>query len=201
MPPGADIANAIVGFLISAVTIVVVAVPEGLPMAVTLALAYATIQMLKDNNLVRVLAACETMGGATSLPFFKKHFLYSVSLLNHPIAAICSDKTGTLTQNKMTVVKGTISKKSFSSVETLPAFAQSLTNSVVDLILQGIAVNSTAYESKDSLGKKVRRSSFPSPPLAQKAKQMEMADLRWIQDRVCFVGFCDSAERKLHLDS
>ena len=70
MPPGADIANAIVGFLISAVTIVVVAVPEGLPMAVTLALAYATIQMLKDNNLVRVLAACETMGGATSLPFF-----------------------------------------------------------------------------------------------------------------------------------
>ena len=65
-PPGSEIASAIVGFFITSVTIVVVAVPEGLPMAVTLALAYATIQMLKDQNLVRVLAACETMGGATS---------------------------------------------------------------------------------------------------------------------------------------
>jgi len=64
--PGSEIASDIVGFFITAITIVVVAVPEGLPMAVTLALAYATIRMLKDNNLVRVLAACETMGGATS---------------------------------------------------------------------------------------------------------------------------------------
>ncbi|KAG1139603.1 hypothetical protein G6F36_015931 [Rhizopus arrhizus] len=71
--------------LIVVVTIVVVAVPEGLPLAVTLALAYATQRMLKDNNLVRVLAACETMGNATT---------------------VCSDKTGTLTQNKMTVVAG-----------------------------------------------------------------------------------------------
>jgi P-type Ca2+ transporter type 2C len=63
---GSTIAGDIVGFFITAVTIVVVAVPEGLPMAVALALAYATIQMLKDQNLVRVLAACETMGGATS---------------------------------------------------------------------------------------------------------------------------------------
>jgi len=73
--------------LIVSVTIVVVAVPEGLPLAVTLALAYATTRMLKDNNLVRVLKACETMGNATT---------------------ICSDKTGTLTQNKMTVIAGTI---------------------------------------------------------------------------------------------
>ena len=65
-PDGSTIASDIVGFFITAVTIVVVAVPEGLPMAVALALAYATIQMLKDQNLVRVLAACETMGGATS---------------------------------------------------------------------------------------------------------------------------------------
>ncbi|PWW77009.1 calcium-translocating P-type ATPase [Tuber magnatum] len=68
--------------LITAITVVVVAVPEGLPLAVTLALAFATTRMLKDNNLVRVLRACETMGNATT---------------------ICSDKTGTLTQNKMTV--------------------------------------------------------------------------------------------------
>jgi Ca2+-transporting ATPase len=73
--------------LIVAVTIVV-AVPEGLPLAVTLALAFATTRMLRENNLVRVLRACETMGNATT---------------------ICSDKTGTLTQNKMTVVTGALS--------------------------------------------------------------------------------------------
>lgn len=65
-PPGDVIADNVIRFIITAITIIVVAVPEGLPMAVTLALAYATIQMLKDQNLVRVLAACETMGGATS---------------------------------------------------------------------------------------------------------------------------------------
>lgn len=70
---------------IVAVTIIVVAVPEGLPLAVTLALAFATTRMLKDNNLVRLLRACETMGNATT---------------------VCSDKTGTLTQNKMTTVAG-----------------------------------------------------------------------------------------------
>lgn len=73
--------------LIVAITVVVVAVPEGLPLAVTLALAFATTRMLKDNNLVRLLRSCETMGNATT---------------------ICSDKTGTLTQNKMTVVSGTL---------------------------------------------------------------------------------------------
>ena len=66
-------------FFIFAVTIVVVAVPEGLPLAVTISLAYSMKKMMKDNNFVRVLAACETMGGAT---------------------AICSDKTGTLTENR-----------------------------------------------------------------------------------------------------
>ncbi len=66
-------------FFIFAVTIVVVAVPEGLPLAVTISLAYSMKKMMKHNNFVRVLAACETMGGAT---------------------AICSDKTGTLTENR-----------------------------------------------------------------------------------------------------
>jgi len=67
---------------IIAVTIVVVAVPEGLPLAVTISLAYSMRQMTRDQNLVRHLSACETMGGATT---------------------ICSDKTGTLTENKMSV--------------------------------------------------------------------------------------------------
>ena len=60
-------------FFLLAITIIVVAVPEGLPLAVTIALAYSMRKMMKDNNFVRHLAACETMGGAT---------------------AICSDKTG-----------------------------------------------------------------------------------------------------------
>ncbi|KAJ2656763.1 plasma membrane calcium [Coemansia sp. RSA 1200] len=80
-----SVADSVVRIIVSAVTVVVVAVPEGLPLAVTLALAVATVRMLKDNCLVRVLASCETMGNATT---------------------ICSDKTGTLTQNRMTVVAG-----------------------------------------------------------------------------------------------
>lgn len=70
---------------IIAITIVVVAVPEGLPLAVTISLAYSVQLMMADQNLVRHLAACETMGGATN---------------------ICSDKTGTLTENRMAVVEG-----------------------------------------------------------------------------------------------
>eukprot|EP00605_Chrysophyceae_sp_TOSAG23-4_P001569 GSChrysophyteH1.ASY1.ANO1.1720.1 assembled CDS len=75
----------ITGFIKAAIlsfTIVVVAIPEGLPLAVTIALAYSTKEMYKDMCLIRVLAACETMGNATN---------------------ICSDKTGTLTENRMTV--------------------------------------------------------------------------------------------------
>ncbi len=71
-------------FILS-VTIVVVAVPEGLPLAVTISLAFFTKKMLSDNNLIRELSACETMGNATN---------------------ILSDKTGTLTMNQMTVVTG-----------------------------------------------------------------------------------------------
>lgn len=84
-----------IGFIIQAITIIVVAVPEGLPLAVTISLAYSMKQMMRDQNLVRRLAACETMGGATT---------------------ICSDKTGTLTENRMTIVEGWISGKSFKDV-------------------------------------------------------------------------------------
>lgn len=54
----------LLGFIIIAITVIVVAIPEGLPLAVTLSLAYSTKRMLKDNNLVRKISACETMGGA-----------------------------------------------------------------------------------------------------------------------------------------
>ncbi|KAJ3235889.1 hypothetical protein HDU77_000197, partial [Chytriomyces hyalinus] len=86
---GSEVASQLVKILLTSIAIVAVAVPEGLPLAVTLSLAYATVRMMKDNNLVRVLSACETMGNATT---------------------ICSDKTGTLTQNRMTVVAGVVGK-------------------------------------------------------------------------------------------
>ncbi|KAJ4008150.1 plasma membrane calcium [Fusarium irregulare] len=131
-------------FIVS-VTVVVVAVPEGLPLAVTLALSFATVKMLRDNNLVRILKACETMGNATT---------------------VCSDKTGTLTQNKMTVVATTLGKAtSFGGTDapldksikinqdaiTVPnvsetEFAKGLSQEVKDLLVQSNVLNSTAFE-------------------------------------------------------
>ncbi|KAK9321357.1 hypothetical protein V1517DRAFT_347293 [Lipomyces orientalis] len=128
-------------YVITAVTLIAVAVPEGLPLAVTLALAFATKRMLKDNNLVRVLKSCETMGNATT---------------------ICSDKTGTLTQNKMTVVEGTIGLDiHFSSkvemytdspltVIPISELSSSIASGVKDLLLQSILANTTAFEDASS---------------------------------------------------
>ncbi|KAF9889946.1 plasma membrane calcium [Aspergillus nanangensis] len=125
-----------VDILIVAVTVIVVAIPEGLPLAVTLALAFATTRMVKENNLVRVLRACETMGNAT---------------------VICSDKTGTLTQNKMTVVAGTLASKSFeqgteengsSDTSTAAEVFKQYSPAACDLFLKSIAINSTAFEEE-----------------------------------------------------
>jgi len=74
----------LIGYFILALTVVVVAIPEGLPLSVTLSLAVSMHKMLEDSNLVRRMDACETMGGANN---------------------ICSDKTGTLTMNKMTLTQ------------------------------------------------------------------------------------------------
>ncbi|KAI9595668.1 hypothetical protein BDF19DRAFT_334905, partial [Syncephalis fuscata] len=131
----AVIVSDIVKIIITAVTVVVVAVPEGLPLAVTLALAFAMTRMLKDNNLVRVLSACETMGNATT---------------------VCSDKTGTLTQNKMTVVAGCIGyKRIFSRIDESGAIIPGAVNivdlvkdqpkAVTELVQQAVAVNSSAF--------------------------------------------------------
>ncbi|KAI1321773.1 hypothetical protein EDD11_000049 [Mortierella claussenii] len=130
-PARAVIFSDMVKIVIQAITIVVVAVSEGLPMAVTLALAYATTQMLKDNNLVRVLSACETMGNAT---------------------AVCSDKTGTLTQNKMTVVEGTLSLMPFSSLDGAKTWKSEARPNIINLIIEGITLNSSAFEDKDEKG-------------------------------------------------
>lgn len=100
--------------LMIAVTLIVVAVPEGLPMAVTLSLAYSMRRMLKTNNLVRKMHACETMGATT---------------------VICTDKTGTLTQNQMSVEETQfygLANQALGKDETSR------------LIKEGIALNSTA---------------------------------------------------------
>ncbi|KAI9843774.1 MAG: plasma membrane calcium [Sclerophora amabilis] len=133
-------ASTFMDILIVAITIIVVAVPEGLPLAVTLALAYATTQMLKENNLVRILRSCETMGNATT---------------------ICSDKTGTLTQNKMTVVSGMLgSDTKFSTIAKDTAQEKSddiqspqvviggLSTEVKDVLRESIVLNSTAFEGE-----------------------------------------------------
>ncbi|XP_028652547.2 plasma membrane calcium-transporting ATPase 4 isoform X1 [Erpetoichthys calabaricus] len=111
-----------VKFFIIGVTVLVVAVPEGLPLAVTISLAYSVKKMMKDNNLVRHLDACETMGNAT---------------------AICSDKTGTLTMNRMTVVQAYIGDNHFRQIPHPDA----LKPEILELIVNGIAINS-AYTSK-----------------------------------------------------
>uniref|UniRef100_A0A0E0JW95 Calcium-transporting ATPase n=1 Tax=Oryza punctata TaxID=4537 RepID=A0A0E0JW95_ORYPU len=109
-----------------AVTIVVVAVPEGLPLAVTLTLAYSMQKMMADKALVRRLSACETMGSATT---------------------ICSDKTGTLTLNQMTVVRSVVGGIKLKS----PADIKNLSPVVSSLVLEGIAQNSSGsvFEPED----------------------------------------------------
>ncbi|KAK7490555.1 hypothetical protein BaRGS_00018158 [Batillaria attramentaria] len=111
-----------VKYFIIGVTVLVVAVPEGLPLAVTLALAYSVKKMMHDNNLVRHLDACETMGNAT---------------------AICSDKTGTLTTNRMTVVESYIGDTQY---KTTPAFS-SLNEKLGKLVVESVSVN-CGYTSK-----------------------------------------------------
>jgi len=128
-------------YFLLCVAIVVVAVPEGLPLAVTIALAYSQARMHDDNNQVRRLRACETMGNATQ---------------------ICSDKTGTLTQNLMSVVQGHLAQTFFkvnkpgdfpikAEVDGLSADAN---EKIIDLLFESIAVNSSSskvvvYKDKD----------------------------------------------------
>ncbi|TPX65510.1 hypothetical protein CcCBS67573_g08107 [Chytriomyces confervae] len=156
---GTEVANQILKIIMQSVAVIAIAVPEGLPLAVTLALAYATTRMMSDNCLVRVISACETMGNATT---------------------ICSDKTGTLTQNRMTVVAGVIGKNvgfegdnegirlvqrikalasensanpdvPISHVKTkLPGFSG---DALLARIMEGISFNSSVFESKDPTGK------------------------------------------------
>lgn len=113
--------------LIVGVSVIAVTVPEGLPLAVTIGLAYAVRKMTRDNNLVRHLEACETMGNATT---------------------ICSDKTGTLTTNRMTVVQSYICGQHFTDI---PAHNHNFPEPAVKLLVDAISTN-TSYTSYVTVG-------------------------------------------------
>lgn len=197
-----DKAQNFLQIFIVAVTIVVVAVPEGLPLAVTLALAFATTRMLRDNNLVRHLRACETMGNATT---------------------VCSDKTGTLTQNKMTVVAGSIGTasrfgdKTAVSAESPDAATKSkqagfedegddmspnglvstLAEDIKTVLKQSIVINTTAFEGLENgkpafIGSKTETAllNFARDYLGTQSVSIERANANVVQ----FVPF-DSARK------
>ena len=106
--------------IIISVSLIVMAVPEGLPLAVTISLAYSVGKMKDENNLVRYLSACETMGGANN---------------------ICSDKTGTLTKNQMTVTRLWTLEHVFDSFSKDD---KAMTPQLKEILGYGVSLNSDA---------------------------------------------------------
>ncbi|KAF9448305.1 calcium-transporting ATPase [Macrolepiota fuliginosa MF-IS2] len=180
---------AFVNILIISVTLIVVAVPEGLPLAVTLALAFATKRMTYENLLVRVLGSCETMANAS---------------------VVCTDKTGTLTQNAMTVVAGSIGihakfvreldgnagrsnagdkgearkhPEDFSIDQT--KLNDVLSPQLRELLNEAIAVNSTAFEDVDpESGEPIFVGSKTETALLQFAKELGWRNFRETREGV-----------------
>ncbi|KAF8071684.1 calcium-transporting ATPase [Lyophyllum atratum] len=203
---------AFVNILIISVTLIVVAVPEGLPLAVTLALAFATKRMTYEKLLVRVLGSCETMANAS---------------------VVCTDKTGTLTQNVMTVVAGSVgihakfvrqleenamrtnadgkddedSDRPSNEAERRHkddfSIDQAQLNTVLpeslrELFNEAIAVNSTAFEDKDpESGEIVFVGSKTETALLQFAKELGWKSFRETRDQAEIVQMIPfSSERK-----
>lgn len=151
-------AKVLIDMVITAITIVAMAVPEGLPLAVTISLAYSMIKMTKDQNLVRHLAACETMGGATQ---------------------ICSDKTGTLTQNKMTVTHAAVGKGcnyDGDADQTVEKFKNKIHADLITLFIRNIVVNSSANVLEQN-GKRTVSGSASEIALLEFAKKLDGVDI------------------------
>ncbi|KAG6918647.1 hypothetical protein DXG01_012766 [Tephrocybe rancida] len=203
---------AFVNILIISVTLIVVAVPEGLPLAVTLALAFATKRMTYEKLLVRVLGSCETMANAS---------------------VVCTDKTGTLTQNVMTVVAGSVGVhakfvrhleensarhnadgKDDEKSDLPPAAGErknredfsidlvnlnnALSPALRDLFNKAIAVNSTAFEDKDpETGEQIFVGSKTETALLQFAKELGWGGFREARDSAEILQMIPfSSERK-----
>ncbi|KAF6754524.1 calcium-transporting ATPase [Ephemerocybe angulata] len=200
---------AFVNILIIAVTLIVVAVPEGLPLAVTLALAFATKRMTQENLLVRVLGSCETMANAS---------------------VICTDKTGTLTQNSMSVVAGSVgvnckfvrllhenaarsnageTEQSASTGQVVrkheedfsvdqAKLNETLPPSIRDLFNEAISVNSTAFQdTHPETGEIIFVGSKTETALLQFAADLNWADFKTTRDQAEVIQMVPfSSERK-----
>eukprot|EP01022_Parablepharisma_sp_SALTPOND_P014297 TRINITY_DN1932_c0_g1_i1.p1 TRINITY_DN1932_c0_g1~~TRINITY_DN1932_c0_g1_i1.p1 ORF type:complete len:740 (-),score=68.69 TRINITY_DN1932_c0_g1_i1:4543-6762(-) len=163
------------------ITIIVVSVPEGLPLAVTLALAYSVGKMKDEHNLVRQLDSCETMGGANN---------------------ICSDKTGTLTKNEMTVMGIYAEDKMFANVtnwETvLYGSDKKIDTSTKRHICENICINSTAFISHDPVtGKAQRMGNATECALLSFAYSLgvNFLELRKRENEILTVPFTSSRKR------
>jgi len=163
----------ILSYFIIAITVLVVAIPEGLPLAVTISLAYSMKQMQKDALLVRHLEACETMGGAT---------------------AICTDKTGTLTQNKMTVVQmwiydceekgfflNSFGNGSTEGLDELYRKLKSLPEEFTNLLYENCCMNTTADMVYDQATKEHKISGSKTDGALLNLAQSSGADYRNIR--------------------
>ncbi|KAJ6412264.1 hypothetical protein OIU84_005344 [Salix udensis] len=131
-----DVLNSVVRIVAAAVTIVVVAIPEGLPLAVTLTLAYSMKRMMADQAMVRKLSACETMGSAT---------------------VICTDKTGTLTLNQMKVTKFWLGQELIEEDSD-----EVIAPSILELLHQGVSLNTTGSVYKSASGSALEFSGSPT---------------------------------------
>ncbi|KAF7372104.1 Calcium-transporting ATPase [Mycena venus] len=192
---------AFVNILIISVTLIVVAVPEGLPLAVTLALAFATKRMTYEKLLVRILGSCETMANAS---------------------VVCTDKTGTLTQNVMTVVAGSVGihAKFVRHLEAntsctdaderdvrkhvndfsldLSQLNTVLSPQLRELFNEAIAVNSTAFQDKSpETGELTFVGSKTETALLQFAQELQWSDFRTTRDAAIVIQMIPfSSERK-----
>lgn len=155
-------------YFMMAVTLIVVAVPEGLPMSVTLSLALNMRRMLATNNLVRKMHACETMGAIT---------------------VICTDKTGTLTQNLMQV-----HEPNFYGLKDGGKLAD---DNISKLIAEGISANSTAFLEETGEGEKPKGVGNPTEVAlllwlnGQNRNYLELRERAQVLDQLTF-----STERK-----